>query len=172
MTLVRPTVVGLTPRQLIEVRERAEDEHRPRLLRRRAERRVLAGVRELFGDRLRFVVTAGSGLDAELIEFFALAGVTVVEAYGRAEAGGAACVARPDDGHGTAGRPLPGTQVRVAEDGEILVAGPGLMEGYHGRGADTKAVLRQGWWHTGDTGALDGEGRLRVLGRQPARFHG
>ncbi len=172
LALVRPTVVGLTPAQLAEVRLRAENEHRPRLLRRRAERRVVAGVREVFGDRLRFVVTAGSGLDAELIEFFTLAGVRVVEAYGRPETGGAACVARPDDRPGTAGRPLPGTDVRVADDGEILVAGPGVMEGYHRRRADTAAVLRQGWWHSGDTGALDGEGRLRVLGRQPTRTPG
>ena len=64
---------------------------------------------------------------------------------------------------------MPGTEVRVAEDGEILVAGPGVMEGYHRRRADTVAVLKQGWWHSGDTGALDGEGRLRVLGRQPTR---
>jgi long-chain acyl-CoA synthetase len=169
LTLVRPTVVGLTPAQLGEVRERAENEPRPRLLRRRAERRVVSGVREVFGDRLRFVVTAGAGLDAELIEFFALAGVNVVEAYGRPETGGAACVAQPGDSPGTAGRPLPGPDVRVAEDGEILVAGPGVMEGYHRRRTDTAAVLRQGWWHSGDTGALDGEGRLRVLGRQPAR---
>jgi long-chain acyl-CoA synthetase len=171
LALVRPTVVGLTPAQLAEVRDRVESEHRPRLLRRRAERRVVSGVRDTFGDRLRFVVTAGSGLDAELIEFFTLAGVSVVEAYGRPEAGGAVCVAGPDDHPGTAGRPLPGTEVRVADDGEILVAGPGLMEGYHRRRADTLAALRQGWWHSGDTGALDGDGRLRVLGRQPADPH-
>ena len=151
LALVRPTVVGLLPAQLAEVRERAENENRPRLLRRRAERRVISGVREVFGERLRFVVTAGAGLDAGLIEFFEQAGVHVVEAYGGPEAGGAACVARPDDGPGTAGRPLPGTQVRVAEDGEILVSGPGLMEGYHGRRADTRAVLQQGWWYSGDS---------------------
>ncbi len=171
LALVRPTLVGLTPSQLAEVRERVESQHRPRLLRRRAERRVLSGVREVFGDRLRFVVSAGAGLDAELVDFFALAGVSVVEAYGRPETGGAACVARPDDPPGTAGRPLPGTEVRIADDGEILVAGPGVMEGYHRRRADTIAVLEQGWWHSGDTGVVDAEGRLRVLGRQPARTH-
>jgi long-chain acyl-CoA synthetase len=172
LALVRPTVVGLTPAQLAEVRDRAEHEHRPRLLRRRAEKRVVAGVRDGFGDRLRFVVTAGSGLDAELIEFFTAAGVNVVEAYGRPETAGAVCIATPDDHPGTAGLPLPGTEVRVAADGEILVAGPGVMEGYHRRRADTIAVLRQGWWHSGDTGALDVEGRLRVLGRQPTHDRG
>ncbi len=165
LALVRPTVVGLAPAQLAEVRARLQDENRPRLLRRRAEKRVLSGVREAFGERLRFVVTAGSGLDAELVEFFAQAGVTVVEAYGAPEAGGAVCVARPDDPPGTAGRPLPGTEVRIADDGEILVSGPGLMEGYHRRRAHTVAALRQGWWHSGDVGVLDAEGRLRVLGR-------
>jgi long-chain acyl-CoA synthetase len=168
LALVRPTVVGLTPAQLAEVRARLQDENRPRLLRRRAEKRVLSGVREVFGERLRFVVAAGSGLDAELVEFFREAGVTVVEAYGSSEVGGAACVARPDDPPGTAGRPLPGTEVRVDDDGEILVSGPGVMEGYHRRRADTAAALRHGWWHSGDAGVLDEEGRLRVLGRQLA----
>lgn len=167
--LVRPTVVGLTPAQLAEVRDRAESETRPRLLRRRAERRVLQSVRAVFGERLRFVVTAGAGLDAGLTDFLDQAGVRVVEAYGRPETGGAACVARPDDGAGTAGPPLPGTRVQVTDDGEILVSGPGLMEGYHGRPRETFAVLKQGWWHSGDTGSLDGDGRLRVLGRQPVR---
>ncbi len=166
---VRPTVVGLTPALLADVRERVENENRSRLLRRRAERRIHAAVRQVFGERLRFVVAAGSGLDADLMEFFDLAGVAVLEAYGRPETGGAACLALPDDrGSGTAGRPLPGTEVRIAADGEILVSGPGVMEGYHRRRADTAAALRQGWWRSGDAGVLDTHGRLRVLGRQLA----
>jgi long-chain acyl-CoA synthetase len=96
--------------------------------------------------------------------------VTVLEAYGHPETGGAACLALPEDkGTGTAGRPLPGTKISIADDGEIRVSGPGLMEGYHRRRADTAAVLTQGWWRSGDAGVIDSEGRLRVLGRLPDR---
>jgi long-chain acyl-CoA synthetase len=169
LALVRPTVVGLTPGMLAEVRERAEDENRSRLLRRRAERRVLGAVRQIFGERLRFVVAAGAGLDGGLMDFFEQAGVTVLEAYGHPETGGAVCLACPEDrGTGTAGRPLPGTEIAIADDGEILVSGPGLMDGYHRRRADTVGVLRRGWWRSGDAGLLDEAGRLRVLGRLPA----
>ena len=199
LSLVRPTVVGLTPALLEEVRALVERETRAGLLQRRAadrafevarqvrereaagepvagrlarrhrslDRRVLSDVRKVFGERLRFVVT-GSGLDGALAEFFDLAGVTVLEGYGRPETAGAVSLALPDDhGGGTAGRPLPGTRVRVSDDGEILVSGPGLMDGYHERRRDTARALVQGWWHSGDSGVLDDEGRLRVLGRLP-----
>ncbi len=199
LSLVRPTVVGLTPALLEQVRAQVEHESRAGLLHRRAadrafevarqvrereaagepvtgrlarrhrslDRKVLARVREVFGERLRFVVTTG-GLDGALAEFFDLAGVMVLEGYGRPETAGAACLALPADHRsGTAGRPLPGTRVRVADDGEILVAGPGLMDGYHERRRDTARVMEQGWWHSGDSGVLDAEGRLRVLGRLP-----
>lgn len=170
LALVRPTVVGLSAALLTQVRDRAEEENASRLLRRRTERRIQTAAREVFGDRLRFVLAEGSGLDAGLTEFFDVAGVTVLEAYGRPETGGWVSVALPSDrGSGTAGRPLPATEVAIGDDGEILVSGPGLMDGYHGRRADTAAALRQGWWRSGDAGVLDDDGRLRVLGRLPAR---
>lgn len=138
-----------------------------RLARRRRvlDRKVLAGVRGLFGERLRFVVVAGGGVDADLADYFDLVGVTVLEAYGRAEAG-PVCVALPDDaGSRTAGRPVPGTEVAIADDGEIRVSGPGLTDGYHGVRGPSSELLEQGWLHTGDAGVLDQAGRLRVLGR-------
>lgn len=198
LALVRPTVVGLTPPLLEQVRGRVDKANRSGLVRRRAadrafavarqvrereaeglkvtgrlarrhrslDRRVLADVRGVFGDRLRFVVSAGAGLDGGTAELLDLAGVKVLEAYGRPETAGAVCVELPaDQGSRTAGRPLPGTDVRIADDGEILVSGPGLMDGYHRRRAETAAALRQGWLHTGDVGVLDTQGRLRVLGR-------
>lgn len=153
-----------------QVREHREQGRVPVRLARRhraLDRRVLADVREVFGDRLRFVVAAGTGLDESVLDFFDLAGVTVVGAWGRAETGGAACVALPEDaGDCTAGRPLPGTDIRISDDGEILVRGPGVMEGYHGRRAETALAVQQGWWHSGDTGVLDEAGRLRVLGHK------
>jgi long-chain acyl-CoA synthetase len=65
----------------------------------------------------------------------------------------------------TTGRPLSGTDVRISGDGEIEVSSPGVMDGYHGRRADSEAVLAQGWLRTGDSGVLDASGRVRVLGR-------
>ena len=90
----------------------------------------------------------------------------MLEAYGRPETAGAVAVALPADaGSRTAGLPLPGHRGAHLREGEILVAGPGLMDGYHRRRADTAAVLDQGWLRTGDTGLLDAEGRLLVFGR-------
>ena len=91
--------------------------------------------------------------------------MTLLEAYGRAETAGAATVALPrETADRTAGRPLPGTEIRISDAGEIEVSGPGVMDGYHGRPQETDAVLSQGWLRTGDAGVLDAEGRLRVLG--------
>jgi long-chain acyl-CoA synthetase len=168
LALVRPTFVAATPAMLEQLRVGIEGEQRRGLLRSRRtlDKRLRNEVRETFGDRLRFVVSAGRGLDADLADFYEQAEVTVLEAYGRAEAGGAVSVAVPGDGSSrTAGRPLPGTVVRISAEGEIEVAGPGLMDGYHRRRAETAAVLDHGWLRSGDAGLLDAEGRLLVFGR-------
>jgi len=167
MAVVRPTVVAGTAAMLDDVRGHVEVSQPRGLLRRRRSRdkKLRSDVRATFGDRLRFVACAGGGVDADLRDFFAEAGVQVLEAYGRAETGGAVSVALPDDDGVHAGRPLPGTVVRVTDDGELEVSGPGLMDGYHRRPVDTSAVLSHGWLRTGDTGRLDRHGRLVVLGR-------
>jgi long-chain acyl-CoA synthetase len=168
LTIVRPTLVAATPPLLQRVRAEIEETQPRGALRRQKtlEKRLRSDVRGMFGDRLRFVVCAGGEVDSGLAEFFDLAGVRVLEAYGRAETGGAVAVAMPEDaGSHTAGLPLPGTDVRISADGEILVSGPGLMDGYHGRRGATSGPGEQGWLRTGDAGVLDAEGRLRVLGR-------
>ncbi|MBO0845597.1 MAG: AMP-binding protein [Nocardioides sp.] len=152
-------------RQVREYRHQGRVPGRLARRHRSLDRRVMSPVREVFGDRLRFLVAPGIDLDPGLVEFFDLAGVTLLEAYGRAETGGAVCVARPEDaGSGTAGRPLPGSDVRISDVGEILVRGPGVMEGYHHRSVATRSAFDQGWLRTGDAGVLDDAGRLRVLG--------
>jgi long-chain acyl-CoA synthetase len=169
ISVVRPTIVAATPAMLDRLRAEIEDARQPSLFHRKrwVEKRVRDDVRETFGDRLRFVVCAG-GTDADLADFFELADVPVLEAYGRPETG-AVSVARPGEaGSRTAGAPLVGTEVRISAEGEIEVSGPGLMDGYHGRPADTEAVLDHGWLRTGDAGLLDEEGRLLVLGRHVA----
>src|SRR4051812_11083373 len=168
LTVVRPTVVAATAAMLQHLRTQVEEDQPRRALRRQrtSEKRLRTAVREMFGDRLRFVVCAGRGVDAGLADFFEAAGVTLLEAYGRAETGGAVAVSLPEDAASrTAGRPLPGTAVRISSDGEILVSGPGLMDGYHGRRVGTPAGPEHGWLRTGDAGVFDTEGRLRVLGR-------
>jgi long-chain acyl-CoA synthetase len=175
LALVRPTLMAATPALLQQVRTAIEEGQPRGFLRRRKtlDKRIRNDVRETFGDRLRFVVCAGGGIDAGLAEFFEDAGVPVLEAYGRVETGGAVAVALPEDaGSRSAGLPLPGTEVRVSADGEVLVSGPGVMEAFHGRRPTPPRWAEPGWLRTGDAGILDDQGRLRVLGRYLERSSG
>jgi long-chain acyl-CoA synthetase len=163
----RTTERALETARIVHEAQAGGEQVRGRLARRHRtlDRKVLSSVRGVFGDRLRFVVVAGGGADADLTDYFELVGVTVVEAYARPEAG-LVSLGLPDDADSrTAGRPLPGTEVTLSHRGEIEVRGPGVSEGYLGRRHDDVHLLERGWLHTGDAGVLDAEGRLRVLGR-------
>jgi long-chain acyl-CoA synthetase len=166
--LVRPTVVAATAPLLERLMSAIEDDQPRGMLRRQKtlDKRLRADVRATFGDRIRYVICAGDAPDSTVSEFFEAADVTVLEAYGTAETGGAVALALPEDaGSRTAGHPLPGTEVRISAEGEILVAGPGLADGYHGRRVVPTSKAEGGWLRTGDAGVLDADGRLRVLGR-------
>jgi long-chain acyl-CoA synthetase len=152
-----------------EVREhRDAGQPIPRRLARRHRKldsQLLSPVREVFGGRLRFLLTCAGEVEAGLTEFFELAGVRVLQTFGLAETGGVVTVQRPDDPvDGSAGRPLPGSEVTVDEDGEVLVHGPGVGPGYHRRTKSVPTTLNQDWLRTGERGSVDAVGRLWLDG--------
>jgi long-chain acyl-CoA synthetase len=122
---------------------------------------------ERFGGRMRFFVSGGAPLAPKIAWFFDILGFTILEGYGLSESAAGTFVNRPGQNRiGTVGPPVPGTEVRIAEDGEILVKGPGIMKGYWNNPAATAEVLKDGWLYTGDIGHLDEAGRLAITDRK------
>ncbi|KUO13970.1 AMP-dependent synthetase/ligase [Streptomyces sp. DSM 15324] len=139
---------------------------------RAADALVYAKIREAFGGRLRACISGSVALAPEIGFFFSGAGIHILEGYGLTESSAASFV-NPGEAYrtGTVGKPLPGTEVRIAEDGEILLRGPGIMEGYHRLPEKTAEVLEaDGWFHTGDIGELSPDGYLRVTDRKKDLF--
>jgi long-chain acyl-CoA synthetase len=193
---VRPTVVTIVPRilEVIQARIEAQVARGPAWRRRLFEAAVTIGRKRMegeplslgerladpvlerlvrrkvmarFGGRLRAAMSGGARLEPEVWRFFLGIGLELLQGYGQTEAGPVVSAnTRGARRVGTVGRPLAGVELRIAEDGEILVRGDLVMEGYWGRPEETAAVIRDGWLHTGDIGRIDDDGFLTITDRK------
>jgi len=137
-----------------------------------ADRLVLAALRRrLTGGRLRFFISGGAGLAREVEEFFWSIGVPILNGWGMTETSSGACSNTLNEHRFlTVGKPFPGVELKIAEDGEILVKSPGNMLGYHHKPAATAEILKDGWIYTGDIGEIDAEGFLKITDRKKSIF--
>ncbi|MER7181324.1 AMP-dependent synthetase/ligase [Streptomyces hyaluromycini] len=129
---------------------------------------VYRRIRKELGGRMRYAISGGSPLDRDLSLFFHAAGIVVYEGYGLTETSAAATIVPPlAPRPGTVGQPIPGTAVRIADDGEVLVKGPVVFGSYwHNPAATAEVLADDGWFETGDLGALDADGYLTITGRK------
>src|SRR5690606_8276471 len=139
-----------------------------------ADKLVLSKIRDRFGGRIRFFISGSAALNEDVARWFDAVGMLILEGYGLTETSAASFVNRPVPGgyqFGSVGWPLPGTEVKIAEDGEILLRGPGITPGYHGLEDLTREVIDEdGWFHTGDIGEVDEYGFLRITDRKKDLF--
>ena len=132
-----------------------------------ADRLVLSRVRDLFGGELRLGLTGAAPIGRDVLEFFDACGVLVLEGYGMTETCAAATLNTPEAYRfGTVGRALPGAELAIADDGEILMRGPHVFDGYHRDAESTSNTFADGWLRSGDLGEIDDDGFVAVTGRK------
>jgi long-chain acyl-CoA synthetase len=132
-----------------------------------ADNELFKLVRGIFGGNVRHATSGAAPIAKEILEFFWACGVPVLEGYGMTETATAATVSTVENHRfGTVGRALPGVELKIADDGEILIKGPNIFAGYHNRGEESFGAVEDGWMHTGDLGSLDADGYLSITGRK------
>jgi long-chain acyl-CoA synthetase len=132
-----------------------------------ADGKLYENVRNLFGGRIRQAVTGAAPISKEILEFFYACGVPVMEGYGMTETSTVASANRPDAFRfGSVGKPLSGVEAKVADDGELLLRGPNIFQGYFKNEEATREALADGWLHTGDLASIDEDGFIYITGRK------
>ncbi|MGZ4188179.1 MAG: AMP-dependent synthetase/ligase [Solirubrobacteraceae bacterium] len=132
-----------------------------------ADKEIFQRVRGLFGGQVRQAVSGAAPIAPEILEFFYAAGVPVLEGWGMTETTGVGTVGTLDHfKFGTVGRALPGVEIKIAEDGEVLCKGPHIFREYWRNPEATEETMTDGWLRTGDLGELDDEGYLKITGRK------
>jgi long-chain acyl-CoA synthetase len=132
-----------------------------------ADEQLFKNVRAIFGGNVRHATSGAAPIAKEILEFFWACGVPVLEGYGMTETATAATTSTVENHRfGTVGRALPGVELKIADDGEILVKGPNIFSGYHNQASTSFGSVVDGWLHTGDLGSLDEDGYLSITGRK------
>ena len=136
-----------------------------------ADKLVFGKLREKTGGKMRFFISGGAALPLYLGKFFDAVGLKIIEGYGLTESSPVITANKVDDyKFGTVGKPFPGVEVKIAQDGEILARGPNIMQGYYKNKKETDDVLKEGWLHTGDIGVFDADGFLMITDRKKHLF--
>lgn len=132
-----------------------------------AEEKLFSNVRAVFGGQMRQAVTGAAPIAKDILEFFWACGVPVLEGYGMTETATVATYSTIEEHKfGTVGRPLPGVEVKIADDGEVLIKGANIFAGYYRNDDASFGTIVDGWLHTGDLGSVDDEGYLSITGRK------
>ena len=163
--VAQATQIGLKVRELEAAGQEIPDDLRAAYD--QADDRLFKSVRAAFGGRLREAVTGAAPIAKEILEFFYAAGVPVMEGYGMTETSTTATGMRPGEHRfGSVGRAHPGVEIRIADDGEILLKGANVFQGYYKKDDASFGTVVDGWLHTGDVGRLDEDGFLFITGRK------